>query len=218
MKKLTDALTPTLKVERRRNFVIYGLGGAGKTQLMIEDARANKSQYSAVIWFDGSTINTLRQSFRENAKEISSAHKESCTQLSELLQRYSKNLQNGQTTSVEGPKDTLHAEAILDDIVSAVRDWLALEDNKNWLLLIDNVDKEYLPKSKDPQAYDISLYLPNSDHGSVIITTRQMSLCAKFRSFLTITCMGLSESLMLLAEVTGEDLLGTLFPVAKINF
>ena len=52
----------------------------------------------------------------------------------------------------------------LDKVVNAVQRWLAQPNNTKWLLLYDNYD--------DPTAFDIKSYLPESDHGSILITTR----------------------------------------------
>ena len=57
-------------------------------------------------------------------------------------------------------------------VVRAVMDWLAQTDNTAWLLIFDNVDREYDPGGEDPYAYDIRRYLSGADHGSVLVTTR----------------------------------------------
>lgn len=55
--------SPTRSLTRRKVFVIYGLGGMGKTQLAIEFARKHESKYSAVFWLDGSSKDKVRQWF-----------------------------------------------------------------------------------------------------------------------------------------------------------
>ena len=50
--------------------------------------------------------------------------------------------------------------------------WLAKPDNTNWLVVFDNVDREYGPHISDPSAYDVRCYLSGADHGSILITTR----------------------------------------------
>jgi hypothetical protein len=41
-----------------------------------------------------------------------------------------------------------------------------------WLLIFDNVDREYKAQGGDPNAYDVRRYLSGADHGSVLVTTR----------------------------------------------
>jgi hypothetical protein len=50
----------------------------------------------------------------------------------------------------------------------------AIEVLQQWLLVLDNVDREWQEASgrADPQAYDFRDYLPPVDHGNVLITTR----------------------------------------------
>ncbi len=55
-------------------------------------------------------------------------------------------------------------------------DWLAQPDNADWLLIIDNVDREYNPRNADQDAYDVKRYLSGADHGAVLITTRLAKL------------------------------------------
>ena len=52
--------------------------------------------------------------------------------------------------------------------------WLSLAANTGWLLVLDNIDREWQGASgvADPQAYDFKDYLPPADHGNVLITTR----------------------------------------------
>jgi hypothetical protein len=50
--------------------------------------------------------------------------------------------------------------------------WLARPDNTAWLLILDNVDREYVAQGGDPDAYDVRRYLSGADHGSVLVTTR----------------------------------------------
>ena len=42
----------------------------------------------------------------------------------------------------------------------------------DWLLIFDNVDREFSPRNGDPDAYDMRQYFSGADHGSVLITTR----------------------------------------------
>ena len=64
----------------------------------------------------------------------------------------------------------------VDTVVRDVMGWLSLPDNGDWLIIFDNVDRERGVDSADPNAYDITRYLPGADHGSVLITTQLASL------------------------------------------
>lgn len=144
-----------LNLTRRKMFVVHGLGGIGKTQLCIEFVRRYQKEYSAVFWFDGSSQDTLQRSFLSAVARL---------------------------PADEVPLNLVHAaeQASPDQqlIVRGVLDWLSLPSNRQWLLVIDNVDRDHTTEVKDPLAYDIKQYLPTVDHGNVLVTSRLSTLTA----------------------------------------
>jgi len=68
-------------------------------------------------------------------------------------------------------KITGHGEET-EEKANAVRRWLALEGNGRWLIIFNNVDRDYHTEVEDPQAYDLASFFPAADHGSILITTR----------------------------------------------
>ena len=64
----------------------------------------------------------------------------------------------------------------VDVVINGVLMWLSLSSNREWLLIIDNVDRDHLHKDRDPQAYDVRKYFPSADHGSILITSRLANL------------------------------------------
>ncbi|KAK3179070.1 hypothetical protein OEA41_001209 [Lepraria neglecta] len=50
--------------------------------------------------------------------------------------------------------------------------WLALEGNPPWLVILNNLDRDYRGEREDSQAYDMESFLPATDHGSLLVTTR----------------------------------------------
>lgn len=147
---------------RQKTFLLHGLGGIGKTQLAVKYALEHHRSYSAVIWLDGSSEDRLKQSFVEVAYLVPRA------QLP-LLQSV-KSLQS----SIEG----------VDVVVKGVLQWLSLPSNKYWLMIMDNVDRDF--KGNDPEAYDVTRYLPTGYQGSIIITSRLRGLARNFEGSLRV--------------------------------
>jgi hypothetical protein len=133
--------------QRRKVFVLYGLGGIGKTQLAAHFARRHKATFSSVFWLDGRSEDRLRHGLAGCASRIPE---------SQIPER-SRNL-------VLGNEDDLNI------VVANVLDWLARPDNVDWLLVFDNVDQDHEQDSATG-VYDVRRYLPG-DHGSVLMTTR----------------------------------------------
>lgn len=144
MEEIQGNLRPSNIQNRRRTHVLYGLGGIGKTQLAIAYARKHQESYSAILWLNGNSEETLLQSFAAF----------------------------GRHPSINA---TRHAEDIRA-AAKAVLQWLTLGENRRWLMIVDNADREYSLNTEDPQAYDIQSFLPGADHGSLLITTRLRSL------------------------------------------
>jgi hypothetical protein len=134
---------------RQKTYILHGLGGMGKTQLAVEFARRHHGQFSAVFWLDGRSEDTLKRS----------------------IVRCASRIPQGQ---IPEPSRT-YAESSGADIAAVVKDvmaWLARPDNTEWLLIFDNVDREFNAQRGDPDAYDVRRYMSGADHGSILVTTR----------------------------------------------
>ena len=154
MIRIRQALLPTSTgTMRRKIFVIHGLGGIGKTQLSAEFTRTYQACFSAALWIDGSSKERVRRSIADLAERLPQH------QLSEGSRTY---LQNGSTD--------------VDEVVKDVLRWLSQSSNDQWLLIFDNVDRDFSVHSGDPEAFDVRDYFPTADQGSIIITSRLASL------------------------------------------
>jgi hypothetical protein len=148
---------------RQKTFLIHGLGGMGKTQLAVAFARTHHEKFSAVFWLDGSSVDRLRQSFMTAASELPQE---------ELTADFKENLQ---------------AERIdADVVVRGVLRWLSLLSNKHWLLIIDNVDRDWNTTDNDPLAYNVREHFPQGDHGSILITSRLAGAARLFEAELQV--------------------------------
>lgn len=175
---MEDNLLPKTGRDRRKIYIIYGLGGIGKTQLAIAYARKHQKTYSAILWLNGNSNDTLLQSLA-------------------TFGRYAgiSDLPKSPTSTTPQARD-VEAEA------KAVLRWLALEGNRRWLIVIDNVDREYGPNIDDAQAYDVLSFLPPADHGYVLITSRLLSLGEVGKST-EILRLDLEQALELLSDRSG---------------
>ncbi|KAG5798512.1 hypothetical protein H9Q69_002454 [Fusarium xylarioides] len=128
----------------RKIFVLFGLGGVGKTQLSIDFARRHQAAFSSVFWLDGKSEDQLKRSIagciskipKDQVPETSRRWTDSCT----------------------------HSQDKLDDAVANVMKWLKQPDNCEWLLIFDNVDKDWIGQESGIGAYDLRRYLPG-DYG-----------------------------------------------------
>ncbi|CAN9217260.1 unnamed protein product [Alternaria alternata] len=150
MAQLKQVLVPGLRQNQRQKIhVLRGLGGMGKTQLAVEFAREHYRRFSSVFWLDGRSEDTLKRSIASCAGRIPQG------QIPETSRQYASD-----------------ASVDIDVVVKDVMDWLAQPANTAWLLIFDNVDREYVTQGGDPDAYDVRRYFSRTDHGSVLVTTR----------------------------------------------
>ena len=147
-KRIESSLQPLGSHRRRRIHVLHGLGGIGKTQLAIAYAREYKNIYSAIIWLNGDSHDSLLQSLSSFAAYAGIAG----------------NLDKASEVAKDDQEIFRTARTVLD--------WLALEENHKWLMIFDNVDRDYRAGTEDRQAFAIEAYFPATDHGAILITTR----------------------------------------------
>ena len=163
----------------RRTAVLHGLGGIGKTQLTVAYAKRHKTDYSAIFWLNSKDEDSLKQSFASVARRILKEHP-SASRLS----------------SVKEDSD-------LDEVVDAVKRWLDHPENTRWLMLYDNYDNPKVRGNTDPAAVDLRQFLPEADHGSIIITTRSSQV--KLGDHIKVGKLGdIRDSLKILSCTSGR--------------
>jgi tetratricopeptide (TPR) repeat protein len=156
--------------------VLHGLGGIGKTQLAIAYTQRHKEKYTAVFWLNANDEDSLRLSFRNIAKQVQE----------------------------ETPSTGTLANVDLDDldqVMKAVKAWLRSQKNTHWLMIYDNYDNPKIPGNPGDFAVDIRSFLPESDHGSIIITTRS-SQVTQGRRIHVQRLLSIHESLSILSNTS----------------
>ncbi|KAK4870406.1 hypothetical protein LT330_004754 [Penicillium expansum] len=190
-----------IKNAGRRIAVLHGLGGIGKTQLAIAYIKGHRSEYSAVLWMNARDETALKQSF---------------SRVAEWILRYHSSI-----AYIEGALQSRD----LDEIVRAVKRWLDEPMNDRWLLVYDNYDNPLLVNHKEKglshtsciepglcgdeggplaRAFDLHTFLPETDHGAIVVTTR--SSMVKLGPTIHLSkLVDINDSLEILASVSGRS-------------
>lgn len=180
LSSIESVLLPVTAAERKV-VVLHGLGGIGKSQLAIEFAKKHRSDYTAVLWLNAKTEETLKQSFAASARRLPKKYFNQ-----EILY---------------GPQN----EEVLGMILRDTKAWLDLPGNHQWLLIYDNVDNPKIPDNKRQNAYDIRPYFPEAHQGSILVTTRWKTL--RIGRLLEVAKLSKDEeSILLLEQTSGRDI------------
>jgi hypothetical protein len=99
---------------------------------------------------------------------------------------------------------SIDLEGDLNRVVDAIKAWLDLQGNTRWLLIYDNYDNPGISNESDHLTVDIRQYLPESDQGSIIITTRSARVTQGRRLHVQ-KLTGLEDGLKILANTSRRE-------------
>ena len=191
LKKLSDIVNGAGK-DLRKVAVLHGLGGIGKTDIVLHYAWHNHAAYSSIVWILAASTETLRRSFIQTVEN--------------LIQHLAGNSGPGQPdyakiASVLGIHGLINTSGQLvynaestdqDRVVAAVSRWLAMSGNDHWLLIFDNVD--------DFKVIDREKHFPQSSSGTIIITSRRRGIAYWGTGSLEVNNMDQKDALDLLMK------------------
>jgi len=185
----------------RNTIVLYGTGGMGKTQLALEYIHQHKKDYTSIFWINAVSDQATILGFTHIMQRLIKHHGQLCddySQIGRLLGMAGKLDSNG-CFSVTQPSEVQH-------VLDMVKEWFALPENMNWLLVFDNLD--------DPDTDDIGEYIPACNHGTVIVTSRRRDLQQGRRGF-EVQQMHPMEAMQLLLTACAMPKFEDLVPIGK---
>ncbi|KAH6646122.1 kinesin light chain [Truncatella angustata] len=168
---------------RRRIVVLHGLGGIGKTQLVVAYTTRYRDEYSAIFWLNIKDEVSIRQSFTKAAMQILRQH-----------------------PNASG-LNALDLQQNHEEVIEAVKAWLSLPGNTRWLIVYDNYDDPRLANHVDGTGIDINRFLPTSYQGSILVTTRLSQVDIGHRVRVT-KLESVEDSLEILSTTSGRRCLG----------
>lgn len=156
-------LSPPSKVDSSTVILLCGIGGVGKSQIALEYAYTRGKDCFSVFWIDASSQDALRLDLIKIAQRV----------ISSLLIYFPEDI----VSKDFGLRD---AQALQDQdlgsipphqqqqIITAVKNWLAKSSTNQWLLIFDNYDSV--------ESFDLQGYFPAAKHKRIIVTSRRRDL------------------------------------------
>jgi hypothetical protein len=146
----------------RKAVVLYGLGGVGKSSNALEYCFRYSTSYTAMFWVEMTNEVSLLRAARGIAEHLVTHYTRQgipCKEIASFLPLGGLLDENGRVAAGEAEEQR---------VAGAIKEWLAIENNGKWLVVLDNYD--------DIEAVDIHDLLPTCDTGNVIITSRRSHL------------------------------------------
>lgn len=152
----------------RKVAVLHGLGGIGKTDIVLHYAWQNSPAYTSIIWIYAASTETLKQSFLQAAEGLIQHLAKTYGTIQPDYLKIASDLGIHGLINASGQLIYQAESSDYDKITAAVLRWLCIDGNDNWLLVFDNVD--------DMQVIDRGKHFPKSPSGTIIITSRRRGL------------------------------------------
>jgi hypothetical protein len=146
--------------------VVYGTGGFGKTQLALEYAERFDYDYKSIFWIDASHEGSVQESITSSLQTIERRYTARGLTSSPRYELIYKALNQPQSQTTNNDAEELRQKR------RSFLDWLSFEDNRSWLMIIDNLD---YPENVDPMTL-----VPQVSWGSIIITSRRTDLIRRW--------------------------------------
>ena len=181
--------------------VLYGTGGMGKTQLALEYINQHYKDHSSVFWINAASDQTTTLGYTQIMMRLVAHHAQLSADYSHIgrLLGMAGKLDSNGCFAVAQPSEAQY-------VVDAVKQWFAMVENMNWLLVFGNLD--------DPESVDTGEYIPACNHGTVIITSRRRDLQRGRRGF-EVQQMQPMEAMELLLMACAMPKLENLVPSGK---
>ncbi|KAI5837656.1 hypothetical protein DFP73DRAFT_531594 [Morchella snyderi] len=146
-----------------KKVILSGIGGLGKTNIVLEYAYRYQQFFTSVLWVNGSSKETTLQSFRAIAVRLINHYARNSKDATPNYNLIALELDLNGLVDENGQLSLGNESA--EPIVVSVKKWLNRQSNQGWLLILDNVD--------DLESFAIDSFIPLCDHGAVLITTRR---------------------------------------------
>ncbi|KAL7271065.1 hypothetical protein RUND412_006204 [Rhizina undulata] len=173
---------------RRRTVILHGMGGMGKSQIALEYSHRFVHCYTSVFWIDADdstrTSNTVYKIVEQLVGHYTTKWRATpdFTEIANIIGLPKTIDDTGRITQNKH-----------EDPLKAIQAWLTKNDNRGWILFIDNADK----------LNELEKLIPPCDWGTIIITTRLPNL-QRLGQCIEVEVIGAEAGLDLILKSAGK--------------
>lgn len=169
--------------------VLFGIGGIGKTQIALEYAYRSQQGFSSIFWVDGRDSATAGSSIRRCLEAVKQHY-----EAAQLDDNPRYKLVTEALVHPDGMTSPEYEQHLRETFIR----WLSLDENRSWLLIIDNVD--------EPRSFNFRSIVPSRiSWGSVLVTSRRADLAIRWPS-IEVGDLDENEAVDLLQKTSGITL------------
>lgn len=187
------------EIEQQNVVAIYGLGGVGKTEMVLQYVYMNGREYNSVLWINAKSKTTMQLSFMQAMQDLVHVEAQNAPGANADFSKIAFDLGIAGLINEKGLLDLPeNDEGAVQRVVDGMKSWLAKDIHGTWLLIFDNHDAMDFP---------LRQCFPTCIWGSIIVTSRRPDI----RSYATMghyhDLQGLDEesAISLLLSVSGRD-------------
>ena len=146
---------------QRKIAVLHGLGGIGKTDIVVQYIWQNLAVYTSLWWIHSATAEGLKQSLINAAQKL----------IYHLAAKYGQPdyiviaCDLGIAGLIDASGQLVYSANDQERVEGVLSKWLSMDGNDMWLLVFDNVD--------DLKVVDRARHFPQCSSGAIIITSRR---------------------------------------------
>lgn len=174
----------------RKKITLYGLGGAGKSEVALEYAHRNSKNYEVIFWLNMQSPAELKTSAGSAMISVIDYYAANWNDSSTRFQDIALAL-NIFEKKIKDYKDLVKAANKSNQLL---RRWLPQDSSHPWLLILDDYG--------DPKSCSLDAILPTTDVGHVLITSRNPNIVEDSQVVEVPMNLGEAESVELLKQTS----------------
>ena len=196
---MLDMFIEEEKEEVQNVIAIYGAGGIGKTETILQYVYSHQKDYMSVVWINAASRSSAEMGFIQAMQDLVFVERKNAPSGQANFGNIASDLgivglvdDNGVLTLPE------ENEGAVRQVIEGLKGWLAQYVNVPWLLVFDN---------HDDMSFSLRDFFPTCSWGSIMITSRRPAIksYATMHHYYELEGLDETSAVKLLLSISGRD-------------